>query len=412
MSNVRSIIENFASTESFIKNNVEDNSAENVLDKMLLEMETSYFKIPFSVEAVHVMKDDNTYNVSYSDAAKFCEANGYTTIYDGMCAIAEHYDLSIDDMCLFIEEDTGDLSTTVERITDAIDCNMRIFYHDSDFDDSEVSFMQIFGEGCKNDCDEEDDDDIYDMDNDEDEDEDDEEDDRESISEEEPESEGCRSESCKSKKEACKSEGCKSKSEGCKKEACKREGCKESSYFYMTEGCKKEGCKSEGCKSKSEACKKEGCKTEGCKKESCKSEGCKSKTEGCKKEGCKSEGCRKLKKIAKESFSYNVNYVNVYNDGFDYYVELADLEHYMDDNNISSIKEAVWNVATENDIDWKKINILCESRTKLTKKKSRKGKAKTKRKNTRRLAKMVRSGHTKKLRIGWIDTAASNKGIR
>lgn len=344
MSNVRSIIENFASTESFIKNNVEDNSAENVLDKMLLEMETSYFKIPFSVEAVHVMKSNNTYNVSYSDAAKFCEANGYTTLYDGMCAIAEHYDLSIDDMRLFIEEDTGDLSTTVERITDAIDCNMRIFYHDSDFDDSEVSFMQIFGEGCKNDCDEEDDDDIYDMDNDEDEDEDDEEDDRESISEEEPESEGC------------------------KKEACKREGCKESSYFYMTEGCKKEG--------------------------------------------CKSEGCRKLKKIAKESFSYNVDYVNVYNDGFDYYVELADLEHYMDDNNISSIKEAVWNVATENDIDWKKINILCESRTKLIKKKSRKDKAKTKRKNTRRLAKMVRSGHTKKLRIGWIDTAASNKGIR
>lgn len=394
MSNVRSIIENFASTESFIKNNVEDNSAENVLDKMLLEMETSYFKIPFSVEAVHVMKSNNSYNVSYSDAAKFCEANGYTTLYDGMCAIAEHYDLSIDDMCLFIEEDAGDLSTTVERITDAIDCNMRIFYHDSDFDDSEVSFMQIFGEGCKNDCDEEDDDDIYDMDNDEDEDDDedeDEDDDREAISEEEPESEGCRSESCKS--------------EGCKKEACKREGCKESSYLYMTEGCKKEGCKTEGCK-------KEGCKSEGCKKESCKSEGCKSKTEGCKKEGCKSEGCRKLKKIAKESFSYNVDYVNVYNDGFDYYVELADLEHYMDDNNISSIKEAVWNVATENDIDWKKINILCESRTKLTKKKSRKGKAKTKRKNTRRLAKMVRSGHTKKLRIGWIDTAASNKGIR
>lgn len=290
MSNVRNLIESFAFNESYIQNNYEDNVAENALDKMLLEMDTSYFKLPFSVKAVHLMRIGETYNIPYGDMVRFCEANRYDNFMEAIPVIAEHYDIKPESICVFIDEDSNSIDRTVERISDAIECSMKVFYHDSDYDDSEVSFMQIFGEDGKV-IDDEDEDDV------------------EAITEEDPDDD-------------------------------------------------------------------------------------------------------EIRKINKEGFSYTVGYVNVYNHDFDYYVEMSEVEKYMDYEGVESIKEAIWNIATENDIDWKKINILCESRSKTVKKKSRKGKATSRRSTRRKLKKFAKSDLRKKLKIGWLDTSKSSKGIK
>lgn len=300
------IIEGFAINESYMTNNIADNQAESILDKMLLEMETSRFKIPFSEQAVHLFKINESYNIPYRDMVRLCKSKGYSSFLEATDAIAETYNINRNNICVYIDEESGCIDKTVERISDAIDCSMKIFYHDTDYDDAEVSFMQIFGEGKK--CCE---DDIID----------DEDDDIEAISEEIP----------------------------------------------------------------------------------------KAETKEC-------DGS-KLRKIHKESLDYDIHCVNVYNKDFDYYVEMYDLEKYMDCYNISSIKEAVWNVAKENDIDdWKRINILCESREKMKSHNTHKGKAHTKRKNKTTLILIARSTQTdnepRKLKIGWVDTAAQSKGIK
>lgn len=81
-----------------------------------------------------------------------------------------------------------------------------------------------------------------------------------------------------------------------------------------------------------------------------------------------------IKTIAANDIKLDVSAVNVYQNDFDCYIELPDLERYMRDENINSVKEAVWNVATHNDIDVKDITLLIEKCCKSSKKKKNKKK--------------------------------------
>lgn len=78
-----------------------------------------------------------------------------------------------------------------------------------------------------------------------------------------------------------------------------------------------------------------------------------------------------IKTIPSSIIKTDVSMVNVYQKDFDYYVELADVEQYMRSEGIDSIKEAVFNIATHNDIDNTSITLLCEEiKPKKTKEKS------------------------------------------
>lgn len=72
------------------------------------------------------------------------------------------------------------------------------------------------------------------------------------------------------------------------------------------------------------------------------------------------------------SFKFTVDAVNVYNEDFDYFVEMSEVNRFMDDNDIDSIWEAIHQIALHNDIDMKRISILyeaCKSKKKKDKKK-------------------------------------------
>lgn len=286
--NVKDLITKLAVNESYVNNNVEDSLAEARLDDLLANMNESYMRLPFSTEAVHMIHIGENYHIPYKDMVRFCEAGGYENFLEAVPIIAEHYNVSENNIVVFIEsEDTGSVEKTVERIQDAIDNNMPILCRDSDYSD-EVSFSLIFGEDAK----------IID----------DEEDDVELITEEDPDLDDS------------------------------------------------------------------------------------------------------ITQINKEGFDYHVGMVNVYNNDFDFYLEMDDVEKYMDYMNIDSIREAVWNIANYNNIDFGKIKLLCESKSRITKKKSKKAKKSSKRRNKKKLNKiMTSSTFRKKLKIGWLDTQKSAK---
>ncbi len=105
-----------------------------------------------------------------------------------------------------------------------------------------------------------------------------------------------------------------------------------------------------------------------------------------------------VKTIPSSIIKTDVSMVNVYNKDFDYYIELADLEKYMRSAGIDSIKEAVWNVASHNDIDNKHIIILCEK----TKPKKKKNKKKDECANLEAMN-MIVASNVDKLNLVWIS---------
>lgn len=286
--NVKAMLESMYTTESAVNNNIEDVQAESRLTDIIAELDSTYVRLPYSIDSLHILHIGETYNIPYRDLARFCRNSSYKTITEAIPVIADTFNLKKDSIRVMIETSNScncnaKLTTTVNRLTDALDHNISVFQYGNEIDDDDViDYQLIFGEDADILSDNEEDDTTIDT----------------AFSDED--------------------------------------------LFDVDESCVA---------------------------------------------------------ICDETYDYNVSMVNVYNKDFDYFIEFADLEKYMDDLKLDSVKEAVWNIANYNDVDPKRISLLVESKKSIVDKKSSKGKLKNKQANKRKLAKIKKSSNKSKVKF-------------
>ena len=389
---VRNMLINEAINDIVVTNKISDNIGYNRLTELENTLEEFNLKIPFGVDSIHVVKVNEKYVVPYDDIIK-AQKKSNKDIGEVLESISNHYSIDRNNIVIDVSNfDNTPLETIADRVNEAMDNNINVYisnYWDTIDDNEGLESLPIdyLEEACaKKKCGSSKD---------------------EACGSKSVEDEGC----CKSKSskdEACGSK-CKNKrtlneedpvGEGCKSKSYKNEACK--SRSSKDEACGSRNIKDEGC------CKSRSSKDEACGSRSIKDEGC-CKSKNSKNEGCKSK-CKNKRALNEEEPSvlsmistsplipmdqplgenevyyidprytkYTVEMVNVYKDDFDYYVELSELNRYMNDNNISTVKEAVWNIGASNDINHKKINILYEGcKSKKAKKLSLKKKNKMK----------------------------------
>ena len=299
--NISKLIRGCAASESCLHNSADDSIAESMIDSAIESIPESYYKIPYGLDAMHLIKIGENYFIPYRDMVRICEK--YTaTIPEVIPAIANHYKINENAIVVMLESEDCccDLAKTSIRILDAIENSIPIFTQEHDFADDCVDMKCLFGEDAK----------LIDDDDD---------DDMEIITEEDPEED-------------------------------------DDIYDFLDDD-------------------------------------------------------DDMFCVSCESVSYTVDTVNVYSHEFDFYVEFAELERYMDYKHIDSVTEAVYDVAAHNEIPYHKIKLLVESKSKLKSAKSKKTKTMRHRK-AKKAIKAKKLGVGKKLKIGWLDTANATKGIK
>lgn len=155
---VTSLILNEAQNESYMVNNLEEMEDEKRLEKLIESMDYSYFKIPFSPDATHLLQHENKYMVPYEDLVKLCRANKISNFVEAVNILADHFNIPRKSIEVGIEESNKLISIgqTADNIEELIRNNIGVASYtwdkdgsEDDEDDNLVSLALMYGEDCK-----------------------------------------------------------------------------------------------------------------------------------------------------------------------------------------------------------------------------------------------------------------------
>lgn len=297
ITDIAKLIRTEALSESCMNNSINDIESESRLDNIIDSLNYTYFKVPFTADAVHLIHHEGKFIVPYEDMKKFCIVSGTSTFTEAVGILADKYNLSPKNIYIGIQEDSSvnDMSITADRLESAINSGIIVestemwedpdeFSDDKniDYDFGDIDLVDMYGESIN----------LIDDDN-----------------------------------------------------------------LKLAK----------------------------------------------LNESTKLDSTKFIKTMPKSAFKYEASMVNMYEDELSYYIEMDDLEKYMNYTGITSVKEAIMNIAEENDLAEKydSIKILVER----CGGKSRKKKSKKRKQASEKLEAMnlISKSNLDKLNLLWIS---------